>query len=61
MYFGGRRQLGRTDVRFLGYLEQVKADEVSRKSEKYYHSADRYMSHVAWNHLKGKYPCTDCM
>lgn len=61
MYFGGRRQLGRTDVRFLGYLEQVKADEVSRKSEKYYHSADRYMSHVAWNHLKGKCHCTDCM
>jgi hypothetical protein len=34
---------------------------VSRKSEKYYHSADRYMSHVAWNHLKGKCHCTDCM
>ncbi|KAL1794304.1 hypothetical protein ACET3X_007725 [Alternaria dauci] len=54
MYFGGRRQLGRTDVRFLGYLEQVKADEVSRKSEKYYHSADRYLSQVAWGHLKDK-------
>jgi hypothetical protein len=52
MYFGGRRQLGRTDVRFLGYLEQVKADEVSRNTEKYYHGAHRYMSQVAWNHLK---------
>jgi hypothetical protein len=30
----------------------VKADEVSRNTEKYYHGAHRYMSQVAWNHLK---------
>jgi hypothetical protein len=52
MYFGGRRQLGRTDVRFLGYLEQVKADEVERIPEKYHHHAHRYLSQVAWQDLK---------
>ena len=52
MYFGGRRQLGRTDVRFLGYLEQIKADEVVREPEKYHHGADRFMSRMAWHDLK---------
>jgi hypothetical protein len=61
MYFGGRRQLCHTDVRFLGYLEQVKADEVSRNTEKYYQAAHRYLSPFAWNHLKGKCPCTHCI
>ncbi|KAI4945055.1 hypothetical protein J4E91_008031 [Alternaria rosae] len=52
MYFGGRRQLGHTDVRFLGYLEQIKADEVERESEKYHHRADRFLSTMAWHDLK---------
>jgi hypothetical protein len=52
MYFGGRRQLGRTDVRFLGYLEQVKADEVERVPEKYHHHAQRFLTQLAWNDLK---------
>ncbi|KAF2240872.1 hypothetical protein BU26DRAFT_201519 [Trematosphaeria pertusa] len=32
--FDGRRTLHKTDVRFLGYLEQVKADEIVREKEK---------------------------
>ncbi|KAH8727886.1 hypothetical protein GQ44DRAFT_610593 [Phaeosphaeriaceae sp. PMI808] len=28
LHFGGRRQLFKSDVKFLGYLEQIKADEV---------------------------------
>jgi hypothetical protein len=30
--FWGRRQLFRSDVKFLGYLEQIKADEVSKNN-----------------------------
>jgi hypothetical protein len=35
--FGGRRNLGRSDVKMLGYLEQIKADEVTQKAPGYWY------------------------
>jgi hypothetical protein len=34
--FYGRRQLFKSDVKFLGYLEQIKADEVVKLPESWY-------------------------
>ncbi|KAF2007703.1 hypothetical protein P154DRAFT_996 [Amniculicola lignicola CBS 123094] len=39
--FKGRRALLRTDVKFLGYLEQLRADEVSTPDQPNYWNADK--------------------
>ncbi|RMZ69589.1 dna-binding protein [Pyrenophora seminiperda CCB06] len=51
MYFGGRRQLQLTDVKFLGYLEQVKADEVERTPDRYFNIMGK-VSTLVWNNLE---------
>lgn len=50
--FYGRRQLLMSDVKFLGYLEQVKADEVIKLPSPWpYHSQDKIRFRV-WGDLK---------
>ncbi|RAR03282.1 hypothetical protein DDE82_005295 [Stemphylium lycopersici] len=51
MFFGGRRQLQRSDIKFLGYLEQVKADDVVQIPDQYYSSRDK-ISPLAWPRLR---------
>ncbi|KAL6156746.1 hypothetical protein ACJQWK_06350 [Exserohilum turcicum] len=51
LFFAGRRQLQRSDVRFLSYLEQVKADEVVQTPDKYYAYRDK-MHPLAWVELE---------
>ena len=43
--FMGRRNLQRSDIKFLGYLEQIKADEV----EKWAQPRNYYMDHKIWH------------
>jgi hypothetical protein len=51
MLFGGRRQLFKSDVKFLGRLEQIKADEVVNLPPKYYQPQKKITDWV-WNDLK---------
>ncbi|KAG9389049.1 hypothetical protein A1F94_001942 [Pyrenophora tritici-repentis] len=51
MFFGGRRQLQRSDVKFLGYLEQVKADEVDRIPDRYFSLLGK-ISNAVWADLE---------
>jgi hypothetical protein len=50
MMFFGRRQLMKSDIKFLGYLEQVKADEVVKKEAHWAHHGK--LSNWMWNDLK---------
>lgn len=49
--FIGRRQLVKSDVRFLGYLEQIKADDVDQMVDDWYYPPQKISSYV-WEDLK---------
>ena len=49
--FDGRRQLCKSDVKFLGYLEQVKADEVTKLPTHFWGYHDK-ISHQVWLELQ---------
>jgi hypothetical protein len=51
LFFGGRRQLQCSDHRFLGYLEQVKADEVVQSTDRWYSYREKVHPFV-WAELK---------
>jgi hypothetical protein len=51
MFFGGRRQLFKSDVKFLGYLEQVKADEVVNMRGKFWQSQKKISSWL-WDDIQ---------
>jgi hypothetical protein len=48
--FYGRRQLLKSDVKFLGYLEQIKADEVVKLPESWYTQVK--VGHWIWSDIK---------
>jgi len=48
--FGGRRNLYRSDVKMLGYLEQIKADEVVQKTPGYWFP--QKISHLVFEELQ---------
>lgn len=52
MFFSGRRQLQRSDVKFLGYLEQVKADDVTQIPHKCFSSLQGKISNAVWIDLE---------
>lgn len=52
MYFFGRRQLFKSDMKFLGYLEQIKADEVEKLTGNWPHTMK--ISNFVWNDLKAQ-------
>ncbi|KAH7390660.1 hypothetical protein BKA66DRAFT_413342 [Pyrenochaeta sp. MPI-SDFR-AT-0127] len=49
--FAGRRYLARSDVKFLGYLEQIKADEVDKFVEHWVWPQPKISEHI-WNNLQ---------
>ncbi|CAO2654216.1 Nn.00g109490.m01.CDS01 [Neocucurbitaria sp. VM-36] len=51
MRFIGRRAIVKSDVKFLGYLEQIKADEVEQMLDTWYYPPQKIPSYV-WNDLK---------
>ncbi|KAL6710587.1 hypothetical protein ACN47E_008635 [Coniothyrium glycines] len=52
MRFIGRRSLMHTDVKFLGYLEQIKADEVDRCWDHDFHYPPQKIWEATWRDLK---------
>jgi hypothetical protein len=51
MFFGGRRQLFKSDIKFLGRLEQIKADEIVQLPSRYYQTQKKITNWV-WEDLK---------
>ena len=51
LFFAGRRQLQCSDHRFLGYLEQIKADEVVQSADRWYSYREK-VHPLAWAELK---------
>jgi hypothetical protein len=49
--FMGRRNLQRSDVKFLGYLEQIKADEVEKWAQPRSYHMDHKIWHSVWYDL----------
>jgi hypothetical protein len=53
--FYGRRLLVKSDVKFLGYLEQIKADDVissTHRDQYRYYRTDKKITDQVWNNLK---------
>ncbi|KAF1942473.1 hypothetical protein EJ02DRAFT_454170 [Clathrospora elynae] len=51
LHFQGRRQLYKSDVKFLGYLEQIKADEVVRMPDRWIQEPKKIRDPL-WNDLQ---------
>jgi len=51
MQFNGRRRLLKSDVKFLGYLEQIKADEVVKIPDQWFHTQNKFRE-LDWTELK---------
>ncbi|EUC51275.1 hypothetical protein COCMIDRAFT_21262 [Bipolaris oryzae ATCC 44560] len=51
LFFGGRRQLQCSDHRFLGYLEQIKADDVVQSADRWYSYREK-VHPLVWTELK---------
>jgi hypothetical protein len=55
MKFYGRRLLVKSDVKFLGYLEQIKADEVissTHRDQYRYYRTEKKITEQVWSNLK---------
>jgi len=51
MRFLGRRQIFKSDVKFLGYLEQIKADEVDKFLEDDWEYQPQKIGAYVWDDL----------
>lgn len=49
--FSGRRHLYRSDVKFLGYLEQIKTDELERWSQSRSYRFEQKIHYSVWHNL----------
>ncbi|KAJ4338838.1 hypothetical protein N0V95_007965 [Ascochyta clinopodiicola] len=49
--FRGRRQLHRSDLKFLGYLEQIKTDELEKEGHPRSYHHDNKVLHTVWLEL----------